>query len=197
MDAFAGELPPAYEQDFDRKVSRATEMSRREPQLPALDEDGWPVYDPATFEAVSAHFAAQLSHPAPPAPKALPQPLVIKKRSQRKAETHIVGADMGAYSEPAIVELPVPRYGSDSTINSPLASPTSPRTRDPMLSAAGGSVDPRDSYRSAPLATPRPVPGRMGPRSLPQAPSSYYEPPRTVQVNPEPAPTFPAHSFYK
>ena len=197
MDAFDDDVPPAYERDFDRKVSRATEMSRREPQLPALDEDGWPVYDPATFEAVSAHFAAQLSQPAPPAPKPLPQPLAIKKRSQRKPETHVVGADMGAYSQPAFVELPVPRYGSDlgsdSTTNSPLASPTSPT----LATASGSVTNPRDYFRSAPLATPRPVPGRMGPRSLPQAPSSYYEPPRTVQMDAEPAPVFPAHSFYK
>lgn len=51
-------LPPPsyYEQEFDTKISQATDLSlqssRREAQL-VIDEDGWPRYDPAMFEEES------------------------------------------------------------------------------------------------------------------------------------------------
>jgi hypothetical protein len=47
--------PPAYslnDQEFDQKVSQATTLSLHLSQTSlAVDEDGWPQYDPAAFEA--------------------------------------------------------------------------------------------------------------------------------------------------
>ncbi|KAF8165320.1 hypothetical protein B0H34DRAFT_233327 [Crassisporium funariophilum] len=57
--------PPAYsEQEFDQKISRATDLSLRavQPQPLEFDQDGWPRYDPTVFEAIpTAPFNSSFS----------------------------------------------------------------------------------------------------------------------------------------
>ena len=57
--------PPAYsEQEFDQKISLATDLSTRSP---LVDEDGWELYDPTSFENTSSASTksayADNSHP--------------------------------------------------------------------------------------------------------------------------------------
>jgi hypothetical protein len=59
--------PPAYcEQEFDQKISLATDISTRT-RSPPVDEDGWEVYDPTSFENTSSRStksaSANNSHP--------------------------------------------------------------------------------------------------------------------------------------
>lgn len=51
--------PPSYhlsQEQFDRKTSHAIQLSSSIRQ-PIIDEDGWPIYDPAVFEAVANSYA--------------------------------------------------------------------------------------------------------------------------------------------
>ncbi|KAF8812466.1 hypothetical protein BYT27DRAFT_6422072 [Phlegmacium glaucopus] len=44
--------PPAYsEQEFDQKITQATALSLQASRVSNTDPDGWPQYDPASFEA--------------------------------------------------------------------------------------------------------------------------------------------------
>ncbi|KDR83714.1 hypothetical protein GALMADRAFT_236054 [Galerina marginata CBS 339.88] len=53
MDADYLPPPPAYsEQEFDQKISRATDISIVT-SFPRIDQDGWELYDPAAFDNVS------------------------------------------------------------------------------------------------------------------------------------------------
>jgi hypothetical protein len=68
-------LPPPsyYEQEFDTKISQATDLSlqssRREAQL-VIDEDGWPRYDPTLFEDESIPSMKGKEYPATSFPSA-------------------------------------------------------------------------------------------------------------------------------
>lgn len=64
MDHDSFSPPPYSEQEFDQKVSLVTDLSS---QSPPVDEDGWEVYDPTSFENISSVSAkaasADNSHP--------------------------------------------------------------------------------------------------------------------------------------
>ena len=54
MDHDSSAPPPAYsEQEFDQKISLITDLSTRT-RSPPVDEDGWEVYDPNSFENISS-----------------------------------------------------------------------------------------------------------------------------------------------
>ncbi|KAI0265199.1 hypothetical protein BC834DRAFT_198528 [Gloeopeniophorella convolvens] len=58
--------PPSYQlsqQEFDRKTSHAIQLSNSIP-TPAVDADGWPIYNTEVFEAVAASFNAPILPPA-------------------------------------------------------------------------------------------------------------------------------------
>ncbi|KAI0303886.1 hypothetical protein BC826DRAFT_980190 [Russula brevipes] len=50
--------PPSYLsiQEFDQKTSQAIQLSSSSTHPVAVDEDGWPIYDPTAFEAVAESY---------------------------------------------------------------------------------------------------------------------------------------------
>jgi hypothetical protein len=61
MDQDSSPPPPAYsEQEFDQKISLVRDLSTRT-RSPPVDEDGWEVYDPTSFENTSSVSAKSAS----------------------------------------------------------------------------------------------------------------------------------------
>jgi hypothetical protein len=56
-DPTDGPPPPSYQisvEEFDQKTSRAMQLASSTPY--PVDEDGWPIYDPAAFEAAGESY---------------------------------------------------------------------------------------------------------------------------------------------
>ena len=100
--------PPAYsEQEFDAKLSQATELSLQQAKWETsklqVDADGWPRYDPAMFEEEPAslkgqdHIATTSSPPAPAASSSsssvtkrpLPDPSLMKSSDNARSFSQI------------------------------------------------------------------------------------------------------------
>jgi hypothetical protein len=124
--------PPAYaEQDFDQKISQATTLSLSQPTL-TIDSDGWPLYDPAAFEATEGSSTSPSTSTAERSSSGtkddymqhgstidLPSvvPLRIEKKTQPKSLPNPPAQPKNENTSLTIGENPAPTFFSSETSN--------------------------------------------------------------------------------
>ncbi|KAH8988571.1 hypothetical protein EDB92DRAFT_1871282 [Lactarius akahatsu] len=196
--------PPSYQlsqEQFDRKTSHAIQLSSSIPQ-PIIDEDGWPIYDEAAFEAVaksyeqfppgssSAGLGADMSgHERQNSFTSLPPstgPMKNRSSERRRRNRH---PDPDFLSEDRLATPPPPFTATGPSLDGPpfedvvtlsypgpgpQAVPTQPQP--PSLS--------RMIQPIAPLRLPSPGPG----------PSPRFSDPQTQTQTQNQAPSNPYHS---
>ena len=187
--------PPAYsEQEFDQKISQATTLSLHTSQA-NIDADGWPQYDPAAFEAISASEGSStspttLSSSVPMETSLgrkgdyvqhgdLPSivPLRIEKKSQKKslAKPPAISQPRNENSCLTIGENPSPTLLCSGTSSLPARSLVSNHDSHYQQHVDPRNVSPSQSPRHS-------LPVQSRPRFVPQErPMSSYPSPDNLQ----------------
>lgn len=195
--------PPAYsEQEFDQKVSLATELS-------VFDDDGWQQYDPYAFEDdcapnLTSKCTGRLGLQGPPFPTA---PLRFEKNQQSNGlEAHSVNNQNASTSYSSWPEAgPLP---SKSILPHPEDLYTSKHIHVPYSSSArtvpqqGGQVENQPmplSYHSKTQSTVTlPLPQPVIPQNHPTpnvSKSNYHDSPTSRRLRSLPATPAPKHAF--
>ena len=104
--------PPAYsEQEFDAKLSRATELSLQQAKWETskleVDADGWPRYDPTMFEQEPASLKGKdhIATTSPPAPAASSSSSSVTKRPLPNPNSMKSSNNAGSFTQIDIAPL--------------------------------------------------------------------------------------------
>ncbi|KAF8897558.1 hypothetical protein BD779DRAFT_387412 [Infundibulicybe gibba] len=189
MDNMDNPPPPAYtEQEFDRKVSNAMQVSLNTPQPPPRDEDGWEVWDESAFQAALTAISRRSHHeathswstqpagsstavPLPTGPQATPLPVKAPRSptAVRPLQIHKKSASLAAANTPSKQR---PSWLNEAEHSS---SPHPPQPRSGPSSAAASS-----GHHASPAASNH------------YAPPVHHIPPEEDELHTIPPPPFSA-----